>query len=277
MTGRGGASLRVAVLQATSRPGDPEANLATVAAWAAEARGRGARLLVTPELFVPGYDPARVAAADGAAHRAGLGAIAAEHGICLVASTVEHADSVPGTGPGPEGRYISASLFDETGRELTRYRKSHLFGPVERAHVAPGREAPEVVEVHGVRVARGIELLCVPTAVPLRASHGPAAHTFDVRVVPTLVIPTRAIESQVFIAYADQAEPSFAGLSTIADPFGRSVSASTASGELVVADVELGVLARARAEVDYLSLIRERAGLARVLPPARENAGLPTT
>ncbi len=260
-------ALWVAVLQATSRPGDPDANLATVAGWAQEASRRGAGLLVTPELFVPGYDPAAVSDWDGDEQRRRLAAIAVESGIGLVASTVEHRG---------ESRYISASLFDEAGRELTRYRKSHLFGPVEGTWFQPGDELPEIVEFHGVKVAlgicfdvefpefvrsaalRGAELLCVPTAVPLRPDTSAGPKPFDVTVVPTVLIRARAIESQLFIAYADQAEPGFAGLSTIVSPFGSTENASGLSGELLVTAVDSAVVRRARSEVNYLDVVRER-------------------
>ncbi|WP_395405803.1 nitrilase-related carbon-nitrogen hydrolase (plasmid) [Arthrobacter sp. UC242_113] len=260
-------SLRIAVLQATSRPGDPEANLATVAGWAQEAARRGAGLLVTPELFVPGYDPPSVSARDGDDHRRRLAGIAVESGIGLVASTVEHRG---------ESRHICASLFDEVGIELTRYRKSHLFGPVEGTWFQPGDELPETVEFHGLKVAlgicfdaefpefvrsaalRGAELLCVPTAVPLRPNTRTGPTPFDVSVVPTVLIRARAIESQLFIAYADQAEPGFAGLSTLATPFGEAETATAASGELILGTVDGAVVARARSEVDYLEVVRGR-------------------
>lgn len=258
-------ALRVAVLQATSRPGDPEANLATVARWAQEAGRRGAGLLVTPELFVPGYDPPAVSARDGDVQRRRLAAIAAEYGIGLVASTVEHRG---------KSRHICASLYNAEGRELTRYRKNHLFGPVEDAWFQPGDELPETVEFHGLKVAlgicfdaefpefvrsvalRGAELLCVPTAVPLRPDTSTGPKPFDVSVVPTVLIRARAIESQLFIAYADQAEPGFAGLSTLATPYGEAETATDASGELILGTVDRAAVARARSEVNYLEAVR---------------------
>lgn len=269
VAGQGAGTLQVAVLQATSRPGDPDANLATVAGWAQEASRRGAGLIVTPELFVPGYDPAGVSTFNGEDHRRSLAAIAAEQRIGLVASTVEHQG---------ESRYICASLFGSDGREISRYRKSHLFGAVENAHFHPGRELPAVVEFHGVKLAlgicfdaefpefvrsaalRGAELLCVPTAVPVRQGMGSEVQPFDVSVVPTVLIRARAIESQLFIAYADQASPGFAGLSTLATPFGEVVTAGAASGELLLGCVDKSVVARARSEVNYLDLVRKRTG-----------------
>lgn len=260
-------AFQIAVLQATSDPGNPKANIDTISTWAQEAARRGAKLLVTPELFVPGYDPALVSARDGKDHRRRLAAIAAKFGIGLVASTVEHRG---------DSRHICASLFNEEGRELTRYRKSHLFGQVEEMCFQAGDELPETVAFHGVKVAlgicfdaefpefvrsaalRGAELLCVPTAVPLRSDPSAGPAPFDVSVVPTVLIRARAIESQLFIAYADQADPGFAGLSTLATPFGEAETATAASGELILGTVDRTVVARARSEVNYLDAVRVR-------------------
>ena len=105
----------------------------------------------------------------------------------------------------------------------------------------------------------GAELLCIPTAVPLRTG-GPAeaagqggAHLFDTRLIPAMVVPTRALESQLFIAYANHAGPHFAGLSTVADPYGRRLAAAGDDAALIVADVARSTLIQARLDTDYLS------------------------
>ncbi|WAH97091.1 nitrilase-related carbon-nitrogen hydrolase [Arthrobacter sp. MMS18-M83] len=254
--------VRVAVLQATGLVGSPAENLRRIAARAQEARQRGAELLVTPELFTSGYAPTAVHGTDGTAQREQLAAIAVEHGIALAASTVEHEDG---------RRYISASLFGPDGTELARYRKQNLFGTDENSVFTPGSEAPAVVDFKGVKIALGIcfdvefpefvrstalagaELLCVPTAVPLRAGDDAGEQPFDTRLIPSMVVPTRALESQIFIAYANHAGPDFAGLSTVADPYGRRLATASGEGELILADVDLAVLAQARRDTDYLA------------------------
>ncbi|UVJ40141.1 nitrilase-related carbon-nitrogen hydrolase [Arthrobacter sp. CJ23] len=233
-----------------------------MAVRAEQARQRGADLLVTPELFIPGYAPTLVHGTDGEAHRQQLAALAAGMGIGLVASTVEHEDG---------DHYISASLFSADGTELTRYRKQNLFGRDENSVFTPGTMPPVVVPFNGVRVALGIcfdvefpefvrsaalagaELLCVPTAVPLREPDASGRQPLDTRLIPAMVVPTRALESQIFIAYANHAGPSFAGLSTIADPYGRHLSAAADDGELIVADIDLESLVQARADTGYLA------------------------
>lgn len=262
MTAARQPGLRVAVLQATGLVNSAAENIRRIAARAQEARQRGANLLVTPELFASGYAPTLVHGTDGTTHRQQLAAVAAGHGIALVASTVEH----------EAGRhYISASLFGPDGAELTRYRKQNLFGADEKSVFTPGTEPPAVVEFSGFKIALGIcfdvefpefvrstalagaELLCVPTAVPLRATDDAGGQPFDTRLIPAMVVPTRALESQLFIAYANHAGPNFAGLSTIADPYGRQLSAAADDGELIVADIDLQILIEARRDTDYLA------------------------
>ena len=261
MTGR----IRVAVLQGTGLVNSPQQNLNGLSSRAQEARAQGADLLVTPELYVSGYAPSLVHTTDGEAQRRQLADIAASAGLAIVGSTVEHDG---------DRHYISASFFDRDGTELTRYRKQHLFGAAEKGAFDAGEAAPAVVRFNGVNVALGIcfdiefpefvraaavagaELLCVPTAVPLREGGRPASaatHPFDTRLIPAMVVPTRALESQLFIAYANHAGPHFAGLSTVADPYGRRLAAAGDDAALIVADIALSTLRQARRDTDYLS------------------------
>ncbi|WP_437773652.1 nitrilase-related carbon-nitrogen hydrolase [Arthrobacter sp. KNU40] len=258
MTGR----IKVAVLQATGLVNSPQQNLNRLAARAQEAKALGADLLVTPELFISGYAPGLVHGTDGTAQRRQIADIALSAGLAIVGSTVEHDQ---------KRRYISASFFDRDGAELTRYRKQHLFGAVEKEAFDAGEEPPAVVRFDGVNVSLGIcfdiefpefaraaavagaELLCIPTAVPLREGGQSDAHPFDTRLIPAMVVPTRALESQLFIAYANHTGPHFAGLSTIADPYGRHLAAARDDAALIFADIAVSSLRQARLDTDYLS------------------------
>ena len=249
--------VRVAALQASAELNNPEANLALLRRSAARAAAAGADLIVTPELFATGYAPAQVRGSDGPAIRAELARIAVEEGLGVVASTVEDDG---GTG------YISASLFDESGRELLRYRKAHLFGDEERGSYAPGTGAPAVAEFRGLRIALGIcydiefpeyarsaagmgaDLLCIPTAVPATGDVGGAVPllTYNAERISTLLVPARALENGVYIAYANHAVPDFTGTSVIASPYGTLLAQAGAGEELLFADIEPDEVLRAR-------------------------------
>ena len=249
---------RIAVLQAVSEVGAPKANLALIRRAAVRAADAGADLLVTPELFATGYAPAQAAHSDGAALRSQLATIADEEGIGVVASTVEN-DA--GT------RFITASLFDETGTELLRYRKAHLFGDEERGAFTPGAGIPRSADFRGLRVALGIcydiefpeyaraavragaDLLCIPTAVPATGDVGgpQPLHTYNAERISTLLVPARALENGVYIAYANHSGPGFTGTSVIASPYGTLLAQAAADGEeLLLTDIHPAEAQRAR-------------------------------
>ena len=257
----------MAVLQATGAVNEVEANLRRLEDYAARAAERGVDLLVTPELFATGYAPSLVADSDGEGIRAALADIARRHRIALVGSTVEAA---------AEGPHISASLFDRQGTELTRYRKSHLFGPEEKSVFTPGNDVPELVPLLGLTVAlgicydiefpefarsaagRGADLLCIPTAVPTTGDVGgrPPALTYNAERISTLLVPARALENGVYVAYANHASPDFTGLSSIASPYGTFLGITGHGEELIFAEVEKAEVDRARDLNTYLTCMR---------------------
>ena len=255
--------MKIAVLQATAGVNQVERNLAALDHWAAQAAAGGADLLVTPELFACGYAPRLVCDIDGEGQRAALARIAARHGLALVGSTVEHDG---------QDRYIAATLFDVDGRRPAHYRKSHLFGEEEGAAFVAGEARSPVVDLGGMRVALGIcydvefpeyvrsmafegaEVLLVPTAVPLRS----AGCSFDAAVIPEAVVPVRALESQVFVAYANHAGPDFAGRSCIASPWGAAMARAATGEQLILAEVGRDALLRSRAANPYLEAVRPR-------------------
>ncbi|MHA7209640.1 nitrilase-related carbon-nitrogen hydrolase [Arthrobacter sp. MDT1-65] len=257
----------LAVLQADGATGAVEENLRRLEAFAARAAEQGAGILVTPELFATGYAPALVADSDGPGIRASLADIARRHGIALVGSTVDAT---------PDGRHISASLFDRQGAELTRYRKAHLFGAEEQSVFQPGNELPELVPLLGLTVAlgicydiefpefarsaaqRGADVLLIPTAVPTTGDVGGRApeHTYNAEIISTLLVPARALENGVYVAYANHTAPDFTGLSCIAGPYGTFLGVAGHDEELIFADVDHAEVQRAREINTYLTCRR---------------------
>lgn len=252
----------LALMQANARVLDAGANCAAVDAAARAAAAEGAAVLVTPELFPVGYAPLRLRAeldpAGLPAIRETLSGIARRHGIALVYSLPSITE---------EGRWhITATLVDSTGAEILSYAKVHLFGDAERAAFSPAAAGPAVVDFNGFRTSMvicydvefpetvraaalgGAELLLVPTAL---------AHGFD--TVPQVLLPARALESQLTIAYANhsgtEAGCEFLGGSVIAGPDGSLLAAAGPGAELLYAEVDPGAAQKAREAVPYL---RER-------------------
>ncbi|MEU5219357.1 carbon-nitrogen hydrolase family protein [Streptomyces sp. NPDC020807] len=254
-------ALRTALLQSSGELGDVAANLKILDEAAGRAAAAGADVLLAPELFLTGYAigdaMARLAEpADGPSARA-VAAIAVRHGLAVGYGYPERDTEAHGV------LYNAAQLFDADGTSLVRYRKTHLFGGFESAWFTPGDEAVVQAELGGLTVGMmicydvefpenvrahalaGTDLLLVPTALMHPAE-----------VVPLSVVPVRAFENQLYIAYANRTGPEgdfeFVGLSALAGPDGTARARAGRGEELVFGDADPDLLAASRAENPYL-------------------------
>jgi predicted amidohydrolase len=239
---------------------DRSANLADLDRIAAEAAGGGARLLITPEMYLTGYNlpPTAIAAlaepADGPAASA-VADIARRRGIAVLYGYPER---------GPDGEVFNAvQLIDRDGARLANYRKTHLFGDVDRNAFAPGAELvvqaeladttvgllicydvefPEAVRAHALA---GTEILLVPTALMKPFEY-----------VSRQIVPARAIESQLFIAYVNRVgverDFEYCGESRVVTPDGRELAVAGDGEALLFADIDLRDLAASREANTYL-------------------------
>ncbi|GHG68467.1 carbon-nitrogen hydrolase family protein [Streptomyces griseocarneus] len=252
--------LRIALYQGPSGvPASTADSLAALSDAARRAADAGARLLLTNELYLTGYalGPAvrdLAEPADGPAARA-VAAIAAEHGLAV------------GFGyPERDGETVfnSLQIVGPDGGRLANYRKAHLFGDYETTFFTPGDQAVVQADLDGVRLGL---LICYdvefPEAVRAHALAGtelllvPTALMRPYEIVPQTIVPARAWESQLYIAYAnrcgDEGDFAFAGLSCLAAPDGTVRARAGAGEDLIVADVDPGLLKASRAENTYLS------------------------
>ena len=260
-------SLRIALYQGPQGvPARRQDSLDALERAAGSAADAGARLLVTPELSLTGYAlgdtvAAHAETADGPAAQE-VAKIAARYGLGVVYGYPERA--------GDSGHlYNSIQLIGPDGTSLANYRKTHLYGDFEKTAFHTGDQLVVQAELDGVRLGllvcydvefpepvrahalAGTELLLVPTAL-MR----------PYEFVPTTLIPTRAWENQLYLAYTnrhgEEGEFTFAGLSALAAPDG-TVRARAGTGEdLVVADVDPALLVASRAENTYLTDRRPR-------------------
>ncbi|MFF7025620.1 carbon-nitrogen hydrolase family protein [Streptomyces klenkii] len=254
---------RIALYQGPAGvPSSTSDSLAALDDAARRAAAAGARLLLTNELFLTGYALGaavadRAETADGPGARA-VARIAAEHGLAVAYGYPERDADDPAT------LYNALQLVAPDGARLANYRKTHLFGAYETAHFRPGTEPVVQADFAGLRLGL---LICYdvefPETVRAHALAGtelllaPTALMRPYEIVPQSVIPVRAWESQLYIAYAnrcgDEGEFSFAGLSCLAAPDG-TVRARAGHGEdLITADVDPALLKASRAENTYLS------------------------
>lgn len=250
--------MRTALLQSSGRPGSTVENLKVLDEAAGRAAAAGAGLLVTAEMFLTGYaigdDIGRLAErADGDCADA-IAEIATNHGLAIAYGYPERAgDTV----------FNSAQLISADGTRLANYRKTHLFGCFERDHFTPGDLPVVQAEIDGLRV--GI-LICYDVEFPENVRAHALAGT-DLLIVPTAqmhpfqfvaesMIPVRAFENQMYVAYVNRAgqegEFEFVGLSTLAGPDGVARTRAGRGEELVLADADPAFLAASRENNPYL-------------------------
>ncbi|MCI3929342.1 carbon-nitrogen hydrolase family protein [Streptomyces sp. AN091965] len=250
--------LRTALLQSSGRPGSVAANLKVLDEAAARAAAAGARLLVTPEMFLTGYaigdDVPRLAEpADGEAADA-VAETAVRHGVAIAYAYPERDG---------ERVHNAVQLIGADGTRLANYRKTHLFGCFERDHFTPGEQPVVQAELDGVRIGL---MICYDVEFPENVRAHALAGT-DLLLVPTAqmhpfqfvaesVVPVRAFENQMYVAYVNrvghEGEFEFVGLSTLAGPDGVARARAGRGDELVFADADPEFLAASREANPYL-------------------------
>jgi predicted amidohydrolase len=253
--------MRIAILQGPAEPGTKADALALLARTAEDVAARGARLLVASEMFLTGYAIGREAVAELAEPVDGPSMVAAaeiarRNGLGLVYGYPERASD--------GAIYNAAILIGPEGDVRLNYRKIHLFGDLDRDMFAAGTEPGGIAEIDGVRIGL---LICYdvefPEAVRLRAMAGadliaiPTALMQPWVFVPRQILPVRAFENQVYIAYANRtgAEASlvYTGESVIAGPDCRNLVHAGPGDEVLLADLDMEALARSRTLYPYLA------------------------
>jgi predicted amidohydrolase len=254
-------NLKIALCQMKT-VASPAENLAKAEHMIALAAGKGARLVVLPEIFIAPYvmPPMReVGKAWYKTAMTSLGRAAKKHGIFLVGGSL----------PEPVGKHLynSAPVFNPKGTLIARHRKVHLFSvnapsvKVREADVfEPGSRAtmfdclgfkvgvavcfdvrfPEFMQCYG---SAGADLLCVPAAFTQPTGQG---HWH-------VSMRSRAIDLQAYVAACSPApNPSLGfipyGHSMLVDPWGE-VLAEAGESEKVV----FGIVDRER-----IRAVRER-------------------
>jgi predicted amidohydrolase len=119
-------------------------------------------------------------------------------------------------------------------------------------------EFPEAVRALALA---GAELIAVPTAL---------IRPFD--IVARTLVPARAFENQVYVAYAgicvSEAGLEYCGLSCIVGPDGQDLAGAGTGPDLLLADIDLCAIPKGRMSNPYLSDRRPRlysAGVKEVL------------
>ncbi|MFD8497619.1 carbon-nitrogen hydrolase family protein [Amycolatopsis sp. NPDC059657] len=224
-----------------------------------KAAGAGADLLICAEMITTGYNIGaavheRAEPADGpTAER--VAKIANGTGVAIAYGYPERVG---------EKVFNSVQLIDAQGTRIANYRKTHLFGELDKNWFTPGDEAvvqtefggltvgflicydvefPELVRAHALA---GTELLIVPTAL-----------MSPYELVADTVVRSRAYESQLYVAYANrcdvEAELDYCGRSSVVSPTGDVLAKAGGGEELLIATVDRATLRHSRTENTHLA------------------------
>lgn len=266
--------MRIALAQILSGT-DPAANLQLVRDYSARAADAGARLVVFPEATMCrfGVPLAPIAEPVDGPWADGVRRIATDSAITVVAGMFT---------PAGDGRVKNTLIAAGPNEPGAHYDKIHLydaFGFAESRTVAAGRE-PVVITVDGVGVGltvcydirfpalytelarRGAQLIAVC------ASWGAGPGKLEQW---TLLARARALDSMSYVAAAGQADPGAAldgsgaptgvGGSLVASPLGEVIASAGSQPQLVLADIDVDRVAKAR---ESIAVLRNQSDFAQV-------------
>ena len=254
--------MKIALYRGAGKPADVDENLAVIQRKAIAAAGQGADLIIFPELFLTGYNIGKTVRdlaeqADGPACLK-VAEMADNANIAVLYGYPEKVDG---------DVYNSALLINRNGRAVANYRKTHLYGGYEKSCFKSGDsliiaeladwkigvlicydvEFPEAVRA---LVCAGADLIAVPTAL-----------MEEYCCVAEHVVPARAYESGVFVAYVNrcgiEGDTIYCGRSCLAGPDGSDILRAGQSEELLVANIEKQAIAEAKEANPFLGDMRK--------------------
>lgn len=244
---------------------DRTANLKRALAGVADAAGRGAQLVVLPELFLGPYfcqrkdDASAFATAEPVPGptTAALAEAARRHGIVLVGGSVYERTA--------DDRYFNtASVFGPDGQALGHYRKTHIPEDIlyhEQHYFAPGDTGVRVFDTPFGKVAplicydqwypeaarmatlQGAEIVVYPTAIGVIDEAVEENITGDWEGMWRAAQVGHAAVNNVFVAAVNrvgrEGAITFWGGSFLAGPDGAVIAKAGAGEELVLATCDL--------------------------------------
>jgi predicted amidohydrolase len=253
--------MKIALYQGAGKPARVDENLAIIQAQAIAAAEQGADLIIFPELFLSGYNIGQTVQelaeqSDGPACQQ-ASQIAREANIALLYGYPEKLGTEV---------YNSALLIDRKGNTRANYRKTHLFGSYEKNCFQPG-DALVITEMDGLKI--GI-LICYDVEFPeaVRALTQAGAHLIAVPTalmkdycrVAEHVVPTRAYESEIYVAYVNrcgsEGDLTYCGRACLVGPDGRDILRAGVSEELLIADIDKNAIAEERESNPILKDLR---------------------
>ncbi len=247
-------TLTIALAQIDLALGNPTQNLETARAKIAEAKARGADIVVLPELWSTAYDLEH-AAAHASALDAGMFAAIAnaarENQIAVVGSLMEAFSGKV---------YNTATFIDASGARVGAYRKLHLVPMLDEDKFLAGGDDAQVFDAVFGKFALGV---CYDLRFPELWRHyalGGARVAFLPAEWPhqriahwRTLLPARAIENQIFVVGCNRVgtskDQTFGGHSMIVNSWGEILVEGDERVALLIAQIDLDLVDQVRQRV----------------------------
>ncbi len=252
------SKITVATLQHAPTPNNLPASLARLESAATKAAAAGANILVVPECSITGYNQPlktmqQVAIRANGSTSKSIAALCTQHNIAIAYGFAER----------DAGQYFNTvQVINAAGEVAGSYRKTHLWGDLDRTLFTPGDTLTPVFEIAGWQIGllicydiefpentralalAGAELLLVPTGL---------MHPW--RDIATRVVPVRAYENQFYIAYCNycdtEADLTYEGRSCIVGPEGADLARADQTETLLVATLDKQTITDNRVALPY--------------------------
>lgn len=248
--------MRVAAIQSEIVWEDPSENFQRLRPWIAAAAAAGARMVVLPEMFACGFSmaTARISEAPGGRTTAFLQEEARAAGLWICGSLPEL--------PAGEAKPYNTLVIAGPGGELHRYRKIHPFTFAgEHLHYAAG-EQHLTVTIEGarctffvcydLRFADEMWACAEQTDAYVFVANWPARR----RLHWSTLLRARAIENQAYVVGVNRVGSGngleYSGDSAIIDPWGETLAGAAGDPTMLLAEIDPGRVAEARAKLPVL-------------------------
>lgn len=252
--------LTLALLQHSPTPAAIESSIARLSSACQQAAEQQADLLLVPEASLTGYNISPESAQAVAVEREGkvtdrLRSLCQQSGIALAYGYIERdGDTL----------YNTAQIIDSSGEIIAHYRKTHLWGDLDRSLFEAGQSYSPLTPFKGWNLGL---LICYDIEFPESARHlalqgcelilAPTALMTPWTFVARHVTRVRAAENQLYFAYANYCDAEntidYVGHSCIVGPDGEDLARAESTPALLVSTLSKQAIAQAREALPYHS------------------------
>lgn len=160
--------------------------------------------------------------------------------------------------------FNAAVLIDASGKVPSVCRKAHLFGAGDRAAFSAADALCPLVKFGewsvGLAICYDVEFPELVRAYALGGADAvlvPTANMQPYTGVATRVVPARAEENEIYIAYANrvgvEGEFDYCGLSCVTGPDGIDIARAGLTEEMIFAELSKEALTRVRSTLSHLN------------------------